>query len=297
MPALTIFTPTYNRAYCINNLYKSLVSQTNKDFIWLVVDDGSTDNTQELISNFQEEGHINIKYIRQTNGGKHVAHNTAVSLCETEYFFCVDSDDLLAINAVEVILNKFDNLKNEKILGLYMRKIKRNGKNIASLYPANITRVGIVDLYYKYDFIGDMAIIFKTKYIKGYKFPVFTEERFVSERVFYNQLNHIAPMALFEDAIYVCEYLPDGYTSNTEQLLIKNPYGSALDFLSESQYGVKFVYKMKCYSQYLALIRIFSLNKSRLQIVNKPNLLVRFVAWLVFPHYMSLFKKVRKRYE
>jgi len=297
MKRLTIFTPTYNRGYCIRNLYECLKKQTNNDFLWLVVDDGSTDNTRELLTEFQEEKYIDIMVHCQKNGGKHVAHNKALELCDTELFVCVDSDDVLTENAVDLILKRYDEVKNENVLGLYMRKITKNGDNIASDYPLGLTRVGIEDLYHKYSFIGDTVIILKTELVKDYKFPVFPEERFVSESVFYNQLNDIAPMALFEDAIYICEYLPDGYTSNTEKLTIKNPYGSAVANLFEAAYAENLLYKIKNYSQYLALIRVFKLDKKRLSSFCKPNFIIRFAGHIILSHYIKLFERLRLKYE
>ena len=86
-PILTIFTPTYNRAYILPKLYESLIKQTNKNFIWLIVDDGSDDNTEDIIKKWKEENYIDIEYIKQHNQGKHIAHNTGVDNCKTELFF------------------------------------------------------------------------------------------------------------------------------------------------------------------------------------------------------------------
>ena len=97
---LAVFTPTYNRAYIIGKLYKSLLAQTSEDFCWIVVDDGSSDNTEQLIASFISEDRIPIRYIKQENGGKQRAHNTGVDACDNELFFCVDSDDALVPTAV-----------------------------------------------------------------------------------------------------------------------------------------------------------------------------------------------------
>ena len=105
---ITIFTPTYNRDYIIINLYKSLLIQTLKDFEWLIIDDGSTDNTELLVSSFIKDNKINIRYIKQQNGGKHRAINKALEEAKGELFFIVDSDDQLVDNAIERILYYFD---------------------------------------------------------------------------------------------------------------------------------------------------------------------------------------------
>lgn len=115
---LTIFTSTYNRAYILESLYKSLKNQTIKDFKWLIVDDGSTDNTQELVKNWiSQETSFEIIYIKQENGGKQRAHNKAVEISDTELFFCVDSDDQLVETAVEKIKERWN------IIALTKRKV------------------------------------------------------------------------------------------------------------------------------------------------------------------------------
>lgn len=296
MKLVTVFTPTYNRGYCLENLYESLKKQSSDNFLWLVIDDGSTDNTKNMVEEFQKESKVEIRYYYQKNGGKHVAHNKAVELCDTELFICVDSDDILSENAIEKIETSYTKIKKEKILGLYMRKVLKIGGNIASIYPDGITRVGITDLYHKYGFLGDTAIILKTELIKDHAFPVYPEERFVSECVFYNELNSIAPMALFEDPIYICEYLPDGYTQNTDRLTIRNPYGSATANLSEAVYGEKLIYKIKNYSQYLALSELFDLDKKRISVGKKPGFFIRILAWIVKKHYVDLFERMKKTY-
>jgi glycosyltransferase involved in cell wall biosynthesis len=289
---LTIFTPTYNRAYCIQNLYNSLVQQTIRDFVWLVVDDGSTDNTESLLRSFIAEGKITIQYVKQLNGGKHTAINRGIQECATELFFCVDSDDYLTTNAVEIILNTVELHYNENLLGFYFRKIHEDGTNVASDYPHGIDRIGISDLYHKYDFSGDTAIVLWTKDIKNYRFPVFEGERFVTERVLYNELNNIAPMLLCEDPIYVCEYLADGYTKNAVKLTLNNPYGSSFAFLSESIHANNLLQKAKNYAQYLALIRIFSLNCRKFPKIQKPSIQVKILGLLFSSHYIRLYKRI-----
>ena len=104
MKTLTVFTPTYNRAYLLPKLYRSLCDQTNKDFIWLIIDDGSIDNTEEIISQWIFEDKIDIKYHYKDNGGMHTGHNLAYKVIETELNVCIDSDDFMPDNAVELIL-------------------------------------------------------------------------------------------------------------------------------------------------------------------------------------------------
>ena len=103
---LTIFTPTYNRAYTLKKLYASLIEQINQNFEWLIVDDGSTDNTEEVVKQWVDEKKITIRYFKQRNGGKQRAHNKGVEICNTELFICVDSDDYIVKDSVDKILKK-----------------------------------------------------------------------------------------------------------------------------------------------------------------------------------------------
>jgi len=105
MKSLTVFTPTYNRAYCLGQLYDSLVRQTNKDFVWLIVDDGSSDTTKEVVASWQKEDKIEIQYVYQENQGMHGAHNTAYKTIVTELNVCIDSDDYMPDDAIAKLLN------------------------------------------------------------------------------------------------------------------------------------------------------------------------------------------------
>lgn len=287
---LTIFTPTYNRAYCLKNLYNSLCIQKNKNFIWLIIDDGSNDNTEDLIKKFKHDKILNIEYIKQKNSGKHVATNRALEKCDTELIFCIDSDDYLANESViDIILDTYKQNK-DKILGMYFRRIDKNGNSLAGKYPKGKKMVGITDLYHKYNYKGDTAIILKTKYLQNVRFPVFENEKFVTERVFYNKINHIAPMLLCEDKIYVCDYLKDGYTKNANKLIIDNPYGSATFFLSESIYANKLLVKSKNYAQFKTMVKMFKLKKEKFNI--KPNIFIRILGGIFENHYFKLYNKI-----
>ena len=119
MPILTIFTPAYNRGHTLPRTYASLRRQDCKDFIWLVVDDGSTDNTAELVKVWQaEETEFEIRYLYKENGGMHTAHNAAYANIDTELNVCLDSDDALADGAVRCIVDLWDKTDRRKYAGI-----------------------------------------------------------------------------------------------------------------------------------------------------------------------------------
>ncbi len=222
---LTIFTPTYNRAYILPKLYKSLLNQSNKKFIWLVVDDGSTDETEMLVKEWIEEAKLCIQYIKQENQGKHIAHNTAVENCQTELFFCVDSDDYLLGHAVEMILEEYNFIKSKEVSGIVSIRIKENMSPIGTEMPTKINYSSLTDLYQKYHLKGDTALVFKTKILQEFKFPQIKGEKFIGEEYVYCQIDEFFKLYLSQNRYYVCAYLDDGYTTNMFNLISKNPKG------------------------------------------------------------------------
>ena len=224
---LTYFTPTYNREKLLPKLYESLLSQTNKNFIWLIIDDGSKDNTESLINKWKSEQKINIEYIKKENGGKHTAIDLSNQLCTTEYISCIDSDDYITPNCTEVLYDCFDELsKNTSAVGLVGRRdlIGFEDHKITA-WPQNKSFLYFHELSEKYNFNYDTILVFKTSIIKQYSFPVFADERFVTECVFYNKFMFDYTLMAIEDYVYIGEYQPDGYTSMGMNLFLKNPKG------------------------------------------------------------------------
>lgn len=231
---LTIFTPTYNRGYLIEQLYKSLVAQSVKDFEWIVIDDDSSDDTEQIVKSMLEESNgFLIRYYKQSHGGKHRAVNKGVELAKGNYFFIVDSDDTLTEDAVEKIytwiseVDDMDNIAgvaglrmdtNKKIIGSEIKCSEINGWVEAS----NLERR-------KKSLLGDKAEIYKTDILRKYPFPEFMDEYFVTEAVVWDIIAYNGyKLRWYNIPIYVCEYLPDGLTQNGANETIgnvKNYYG------------------------------------------------------------------------
>lgn len=233
MQFLTIFTPTYNRGHLLQHLYNSLCQQTNKNFIWLIVDDGSNDNTKEIIKAWQNERAFEIIYVYQKNGGKHVAHNHGVSLCNTDLFCCVDSDDALTHDAVDLIWKYWQdalhqNIENE-IMGFCNRRrnlVKKLDYKCYDNWPKTNQRIFLKELYPKYQYDGETSLVWITRELKKYVFPVIESERFVTEIVLYYQFQK--PLLVESERFYEFAYQPDGYSVQGMKLLINNPVGTAL---------------------------------------------------------------------
>ena len=219
---LTIFTPTYNRDYILPKLYKSLCQQTCKDFEWVLVDDGSTDTTGEMANNWLSEKKINMRFIKQKNSGKPIAHNKGVSEAKGDLFVCVDSDDYLLDNAVEEIKKLWTKIRNRKITGILSFRCYSNKSPLTTLQNSKIKESTLREAYKKHGLHGDTMLIFKTDIIRKYHFVVANGERFIPEDYLYNQIDNDGPMYIYRKALYVCEYQKDGLTANVAQNLFSN---------------------------------------------------------------------------
>ena len=226
MSFLTIITPTYNRAYILTELFDSLRSQTCKDFEWLIVDDGSSDNRKEVVAGFSAD--FPIRYIWKENGGKHTALNVGIKNITSDLTIIVDSDDHLLLDAVEKIGCYYEKYRQRTEIGaLCFLRCHQNGKPIVGLDREEFTD-SYIDYRIKGNRPGDMAEVFLTKVLKEYPFPEFPGERFLSEDVVWIEIGKKYRFAFINQPIYVCEYLEDGLTVNDKPAKFKSPMGSML---------------------------------------------------------------------
>lgn len=233
MPFLSVFTPVYNRAYIIPRLYESLCRQTDKDFEWIVVDDGSTDNLYEQITAFKAEGRITIRYFLQSNAGKHTAINLGVREAKGRYFIIVDSDDFLTDDAVEWIHHTSVLIDNDnRFAGLSGIRIKPDGSKIGGGGDFGNIDANAIDIRLKHGVAGDLAEVFKIDIMRQYPFPVFKNEKFCPEAMVWNRIAEKYMLRYCHRGIYVCEYLSDGLTAKIT-LLRRNSPCASMTFYSE----------------------------------------------------------------
>lgn len=238
---LTIFTPAYNRAHTLPRTYKSLRSQKCKDFIWLIIDDGSSDETAALVRKWKEqEKSFEIQYIYKENGGMHTAHNTAYANIQTELNTCIDSDDMLAEDAVEKILRKWSEVRDKGYAGLVGLDADFSGNIIGKRFPADMTETTLSG-YYAGGGSGDKKLVYRTDIINAYPaYPVFEGEKYVSLAYKYLLIDQDYKLAVLDDVLCNVEYQPDGSSNNMLRQYLNNPRGFAFWRTIKMQYPESF---------------------------------------------------------
>lgn len=227
MIELTVFTPAYNRAHTIGRTYESLCRQTCKDFCWLVVDDGSSDNTRQLVEGWIAEGKIPIKYIYQKNQGMHGAHNTAYRNIDTPLNTCIDSDDYMPDDAVEKILNCWHKYGSDEVAGLIGLDVTEDGRVIGSEFPESLSRTTLQG-FYQAGGRGDKKMVYRTDVIKRYpEYPIFEGERYVGLAYKYMLIDQDFELITLNEPLVIVEYQQDGSSFNMYKQYWNNPKGFA----------------------------------------------------------------------
>ncbi|MGC6553318.1 glycosyltransferase family A protein [Streptococcus sp. VTCC 12905] len=262
---LYIVTPTYNRAKELCILYKTLKSQTCLDFKWLVVDDGSTDETPLLIAKFQEDSCVAIDYLKKDNGGKHTAYNLALDyMSKIDCHIVVDSDDWLAMDAVEKILQDLEKTSNKEIGIVY----PRYGRDSSPQWLSdNVKYVSIPDIKLKYGLSIETAIVIKNLFIGQLRLPSFEGEKFLSEEIFYIMLSEFGKFLPLNRRIYFFEYLEHGLTNNIFHLWKKNPKSTYLLFKERKKYILQ---NLSGFNRIVELFKV-SLNEQALSLATSKN--------------------------
>ena len=228
MALLTVFTPAYNRAHTLPRTYESLCAQDCKDFIWLIVDDGSTDNTADLVKSWQKkENGFEIQYIYKENGGMHTAHNTAYENIHTELNVCIDSDDRIALGAVKKIRDTWEKVRNKEYAGMIALDADFSGNIIGKGFP-----VGMGDTtlggYYATGGSGDKKLIYRTDVINSVPpYPVFPGEKYVGLVYKYTLVDQKYKLYVMNEVVCEVEYQADGSTGTMWKQYLKNPKGFA----------------------------------------------------------------------
>ena len=221
---ITVFTPTYNRGYLLGKFYESLLKQTNTDFEWLIIDDGSNDNTSNIINKFIDDDKIRIRYFYQENCGKHRAINKGLDIAEGELFFIVDSDDTLIPAAIELVLEKYKSVENcPEFAGISFNKGYSEKEIVGKTFSSEFMDCTNLERGKK-KILGDKSEIYRTEILRNIKFPEIEGENFMSEIVLWNEVARQGyKLRWYNEIIYICNYLEDGLTVNRDSIYLRNP--------------------------------------------------------------------------
>ena len=249
---ITVFTPTYNRAHLLPRVYESLCKQTFRDFEWVIVDDGSVDDTKSVADQLtMDNGQLIIRYFYQENGGKHRAINRGVKEARGELFLILDSDDTLPANSYELIAKYYDQIKDDKQFGGvcgYMAH--HDGTVIGHGCDVPVLDTNSIDLRYKYHVAGDMLEVFRTTVMREIPFPDIEGEKFVPEALVWNRIACKYKLRVFHEVVYYRDYLDGGLTDKIVKIRMKSPIASMMTYAELNSYDIPFMSKVKAAINY-----------------------------------------------
>lgn len=294
---ITVFTPTYNRAYIIENLYRSLQRQSFTDFEWLVVDDGSADNTEQLFAAWmEEENPFPIRYLKQENGGKCRAINRGLKEANGELFFTVDSDDFLTDDALEKVAKWEAELpKDGNYCGFAGNLGTAPNETVNTPLPGGFLDGSAFDRYGAAD--GERASIFYTQIHRQYLYPEFPGEKFMTESIPWNRMAHDGyKMRFYDDIIWIYEYKEDGLTNAGYRLFLDNPQGTGLFFREKAEFfHYDWVTMLGMWYGFVCDAEDRCTDAQIAEYIGMPRLLVAPMRWL---HAFIQFKrKLRKEHD
>jgi glycosyltransferase involved in cell wall biosynthesis len=282
----TLFTPTYNRAHLLTTLFDSLEIQQFKNFEWLIVDDGSTDNTEDVVKKLEAKASFPVRYLKQENGGKHTAFNTAIEHADSEWFVCIDSDDPLTPDSL-VNMERACAEINDDAAGFVGVCISPDG----SLLEKHIHKhfySDTIDIRDKYHLWGEPEV-YRLNILKNYRFPVFKGERFVTEAILFDELTSHKKLLYTNFPMQVKEYLPGGLTDNQTKIRIQSPNGTLAYYKLRYHLSRKFWYKIKALINYNRFLIHARKNHSTLVFP------VLKISYIVYPLSLFLYYKDLKQ--
>lgn len=273
MSNITVLTPAYNRGKLLEKLYESLCAQDCKDFEWLIVDDGSTDDTSERVEQMKQTADFPISYHKKENGGKHTALNYAYQFIKTPLTFIVDSDDSLTVDAISTINLVYKKCKDESDLcGFsFLRGRPDGGYLSTSGVPQDGMKESYVECRINRSIGGDMAEVWYSHCLKEYPFPEFKGEKFLGEDIVWVRMSEKYKMRFFNQVIYISDYLEDGLTNNRRKHNIKSPNGCVaraeafLDSDSNIKAKIKAALQYQIYGKFAGIegIKLFKKSKNK----------------------------------
>lgn len=250
---ITVFTPTYNREYILGKCYQSLNQQTCKDFIWLIIDDGSTDRTKELVDQWmQQDNGYEIRYVHKENGGLHTGYNKAIELMDTELSICIDSDDAMPEDGIERILQAWNNRKDPEIAGLIGLDYDESGNLIGTLLPEEDS-INAATLLMQPN-IGDKKYVMRNDLWRAVgQMPVFPGEKNFNPHYFVIKLSSKYRFQPVNQCFCIVDYQPNGMSANIWNQYYNSPNSFAEYRRAIMQVpGMSFAYRYRTAAHYVA---------------------------------------------
>ena len=286
---ITVFTPTYNRKENIHNCYNSLKAQTSYNFDWLIIDDGSTDGTEELIRKWQKnEDNFLLKYVYKENGGLHTGYNEGIKNTDTELFMCIDSDDWMPCDAIEKIEKIWASISDKGYVGIMGIDRYENGDSVGDLFPEDVHEMYLHEKLTKYCIDGDKKMVHRTELLKKVApMPTFLGEKNFNPSYMMYQLDKYGKMFVTNDCFCIVDYQPDGMSSNIYKQYRNSPNSFAetrklyLSFPNQ-----KNSFKLRQYIHYDS--SCFFAKKTLKGLKEAPNTFLA-IAMLPFGMLLSLF--------
>lgn len=290
----TVFTPTYNRGNNLKNIYEDLKKQSFKDFEWLIVDDGSNDDTKYIVDSFKKENILDIKYVFKLNGGKHTAINMGVKYADGELFFIADSDDRIIKDGLEIMSKSWSSVKNKMkfcgIAGLFSYK---NGEIVGTKFNENCNEICFTDIYKKYGVQGDKTVVFKTDVMKEFPFPEKEGIKFIMEAVVWDEMSKKYKIKCVNKVIQIKEYLDDGLTKSSYSRRILNGIAySNLLLINQNTYPINKYTKDRIWNYIHLCSNSLLIGKNYFKQINKISDKLLYI--LFYPRGLVAYLRMKK---
>lgn len=245
---LSIITPIYNRACLLPRIYDCLCSQSSKDFEWIIVDDGSTDNVRAVFEKMQPE-EFTVRLFQKVNGGKHTAVNMGIKEAKGELTLILDSDDELPEDAVATVSDAYKTIEGAaNFAGVCGYMAHRDGRIIGlPLVEADFSEI---ELRYRYHVYGDMCEVFRTDVLREFPFPELKGERFCPESLVWNRIARKYKLHVFPKVIYLRDYIDGGLTDNIVRIRMQSPIASMMTYAEMVGLDIPWRQKMKAAINY-----------------------------------------------
>lgn len=280
---LSVITPTYNRAKLLPRLYKSLCNQSYRNFEWIVVDDGSTDETSVFMERTLAVHHdFPIRYYKKVNGGKHTAVNMGVNQANGQLIFIADSDDMLLPQSLQIVADEFASITDDdSFCGVCGLDCDMKGNVVGSGLPQDRIDANSLDLRMKFGVQGDLKEVFETKVMKEFPFPEIEGERFCPEALVWNRIAQKYKLRCFNAPIYQVEYQKEGLTSNIVRIRMQSPVASMMTYQEMTEYQVPYAIKVKSAINYWRFWWCANAEKRKLVKISSKWLPMKFLGWLM----------------